>query len=36
MSSQRTEIAAENYPAIQALLQEDNDLTSAQLCQLWG
>lgn len=31
----QTEIALENYPALISLLQEHNDLTLAQLCQLW-
>jgi len=31
----QTEIAAENYPAVIAFLQEHNDLTLAQLGQLW-
>jgi transposase len=31
----QTEIAPENYPALIALLQEQNDLTLAQLRQLW-
>ena len=32
----QTEIAPENYPAVIAILQAQNDLTLQQVCELWA